>query len=183
MPQREMWQGMFGGDAELGQATCKPNSRPQHPLVTSYLLQHQKRRCPHGWALSHSSESFIWVGEHIWQPLSVSQCFFYNTVCQVISNWHYGYLRLGLGWGSQCSNKEIWYKDQKGWKGHVENITIFLVMILLPGKLGGCMSRFGSLRQPWHPTIISRVQGGGFVFMCLCFCVCVGGRGVWLSEG
>lgn len=30
-------EGEFGGDTELGQATCKPNSRPQHPLVTSYL--------------------------------------------------------------------------------------------------------------------------------------------------
>lgn len=51
-------------------------------------------------------------------------------------------------------------------------------MILLPGKLGCCMSRFGSLRQPWRPKIISRVQGGGFVCMCcVCVFVCVLGEG------
>lgn len=36
----------------------------------------KKALSTHSWALSHSSESFMWVGEHIWQPLSVSQCFF-----------------------------------------------------------------------------------------------------------
>lgn len=64
-------------------------------------------------------------------------------------------------------------KIRKAEKGHVENITIFLVMILLPRKLGCCMSRFGSRRQPWRPTITPRVQRGGislyvFVFLCVC---------------
>lgn len=66
MPQWEMWHGKFGGATELGQATCKPNSRP---LVTSYLPQFQKRRCPHSSGVLHRSESFMWVGIHIWQLL------------------------------------------------------------------------------------------------------------------
>lgn len=63
----------------------------------------------------------------------------------------------------------------------MENITIFLVMILLPGKLGCCMSRFGSLRQPCRPAIILGVQGEGgmSVYVCVVCCVlCVGGIGV-----
>lgn len=48
-------------------------------------------------------------------------------------------------------------------------------MILLPVKLGCCMPDFGSHRQPWGPTIISRVQGGKFV--CVCVFVCLGEGG------
>lgn len=68
----EVWRWYWIRTGHL-QAKKSPTTTPP---VTSYLPQHQKRRCPHGWVPSHSSESFMRVGEHIWQPLSVSQCFF-----------------------------------------------------------------------------------------------------------
>lgn len=50
-------------------------------------------------------------------------------------------------------------------------------MILLPGKLGCCMSRFGSLRQPWRPAIIPRVQGGVVCLYMFVLCVVCRGNG------
>lgn len=76
-------QGVWG-ETVLGQATCKPKSCPKRPLVTSYLPQHQKRHCSHGWVPSRSSESFKYAGEHIWQPLSVSLFFFFFWTSQSV---------------------------------------------------------------------------------------------------
>lgn len=68
---------------------------------------------------------------------------------------------------SVCSNKEIWYEDQKDWGGHVENITVLLMMTLLPWKLGCWMKHFGvfgnrSGEFPWFVSAFSACWGREF---------------------
>lgn len=70
----EVWRWYWIRTGHL-QATRSPPTPP----ITSYLPQHQKKKKKKGavcTALSLSSESFTWVGEHIWQSLSVSRGFF-----------------------------------------------------------------------------------------------------------
>lgn len=77
------------------------NSPPQpSPPVTSYFRQHQKR-LHHRTAANVSRELARTFGNHYMLVLFM----FYKPVCQVISAWQCGYLRLGLRRGSPCRSE------------------------------------------------------------------------------
>lgn len=75
MSQGKMWRRKFGGDTGLGQATCKPSSHPNTPRSLPIFYSTKKRLRACGQVPPHSSQSFMWVGEHIWQPLSARPLF------------------------------------------------------------------------------------------------------------
>lgn len=74
MSHGKMWRRKFGGDTGLGQATCKPSSHPNTPRSLP-IFYTTKKVCARSRVPPRSSQSFMRVGEHIWQPLSARPLF------------------------------------------------------------------------------------------------------------
>lgn len=75
MSHGKMRRRKFGGDAGLGQATCKPRSQPSHPHPQTPSGHFRFSTAPKEAPPPHSSQSFLWVGENIWQPLGARPLF------------------------------------------------------------------------------------------------------------
>lgn len=78
MSHGKMWRRKFGGDTGLGQATCKPRSHPpQHPrsLPIFYSTKIGSTTTQHRWWSEAAQQSFMWLGENIWQTLSARPLF------------------------------------------------------------------------------------------------------------
>lgn len=74
MSHGKMWHRKFAGDTGLGQATCKPSSHPNTPRSLP-IFYTTKKVCARSRVPPCSSQSFMRVGEHIWQPLSARPLF------------------------------------------------------------------------------------------------------------
>lgn len=146
MSHGKMWCRKFGGDTELGQATCKPRSHPpQHPrslpIFYSTKKKKKKRLRPRSRVPPCSSQSFKRVGEHIWQPLSARPLFVLQASLSShkrLTTWLFKVRFKDEGHDVGASS-EIWYKDEKD-EDHVEIITIFLVMVVLQKEHSGSSS-------------------------------------------